>query len=37
MIKSVNRRLTLLAPNIEVTIIGGGGYLPEGVMRGGGG
>ena len=38
IIKSANRRLTSIMPNIEVTIIGGGdGYLPEGVMKRGGG
>ena len=35
IIKSVNRCLTSIEPNIEVTMIGGvDGYLPEGVMRG---
>ena len=35
MIKSTNRHLTLISPNTEVTIIGGGGgYLLKGVMSG---
>ena len=38
IIKSENRCLMSIAPNIEVTIFGGGdGYLPEGVLRGEGG
>ena len=39
IIKSANRCLTSIASNIEVTIFGGGGdgYLPEGVIGGGGG
>ena len=38
IIKSANRRQMSIAPNIKVTIIGGGdGYFPEGVNGGGGG